>query len=486
MLTQWKAGMLVGDSLTETWNILIQYYALRGDVANSRRLYREMVDNKIPLDNITFGSLMRSLIEIKQTNAAYKILRVTLPANNLRVEAIHYAIVMTGFLREGQYDLALEAYERMVERNVSQTLSSRQASINTVGMSELVRLLKAKNSDPQQHLRHVERLLRDMLASSDVGRDIANRQPSHNRYIDAQTQSAVPPSYYGLLITLYNTRGAYKICKDIVAKADASKDSSEYDAPIAFLTAIMETHYRAQEWDDVAKCWELALSSASKLVKTFQQIMNPPPEPPESPSLTDGIAIQRFEESRIAVNRRQALVKAARIYIRSLINRDDPSGMLLKQAQITIRDLLVNGFVLDTFTWNEYVVALAEKRQLLQAFTVAETYLMPRFPAGATSPRTTCATTVRATSGWNSDTTTSSARPCCRGTRRLSCSPRRLQTSRRTSKTASATSRRRQSGPASCSNSRRPMCAGPSRRCPAPRIPCRSGTLAEEHLMGNR
>lgn len=380
MLTQWKAGMLVGDSLTETWNILIQYYALRGDVANSRRLYREMVDNKIPLDNITFGSLMRSLIEIKQTNAAYKILRVTLPANNLRVEAIHYAIVMTGFLREGQYDLALEAYERMVERNVSQTLSSRQASINTVGMSELVRLLKAKNSDPQQHLRHVERLLRDMLASSDVGRDIANRQPSHNRYIDAQTQSAVPPSYYGLLITLYNTRGAYKICKDIVAKADASKDSSEYDAPIAFLTAIMETHYRAQEWDDVAKCWELALSSASKLVKTFQQIMNPPPEPPESPSLTDGIAIQRFEESRIAVNRRQALVKAARIYIRSLINRDDPSGMLLKQAQITIRDLLVNGFVLDTFTWNEYVVALAEKRQLLQAFTVAETYLMPRFP----------------------------------------------------------------------------------------------------------
>ncbi|KAF9693323.1 hypothetical protein EKO04_008914 [Ascochyta lentis] len=380
MLKQWRAGMLTGHPLTHTWNIMIQYHALRGDVANSRRLYREMVDNKIPLDNITFGSLMRSLVEIKQANAAYKILRVTLPANNMRVEAIHYAIVMTGFLKEGQYDLALEAYERMVERGVSQTVSSRQASINTVGMSELVRLLKAKNRNPQQQLRHVERILRDMLASGDVGRDLAHRQPSHNRYIDAQTQSAVPPSYYGLLITLYNTRGAYEICKDLVAKAETDQDSSAYDAPITFLTAIMESHYRAKEWDEVAKCWNLALSSASKLVKTFQQVMNPAPDPPESPSLTDGTVIQRFEESRIALNRRQVLTKATRIYVRSLINREDPDGTLLKRAQLTIRDLLVNGFVLDNFTWNEFVVALAEKSQLLTAFTVAETYLMPRFP----------------------------------------------------------------------------------------------------------
>ncbi|KAJ4351078.1 hypothetical protein N0V95_004182 [Ascochyta clinopodiicola] len=380
MLKQWKAGVLTGHPLTHTWNIMIQYHALRGDVGNTRRLYKDMTDNKIPLDNITFGGLMRSLVEIKQANAAYKILRKTLPANNLRVEAIHYAIVMTGFLKEGQYDLALDAYERMVERGVTQTISSRQASINTVGMSELVRLMKAKNRNPRQHLRHVEGLLRDMLASGDVGRDLAHRQPNHNRYIDAQTQSAVPPSYYGLLITLYNTRGAYEICKDLVAKAEIDQDASGYDAPITFLTAIMETHYRAGEWDEVAKCWDLALSSASKLVKTFQQVMNPAPDPPESPSLTDGTVIQRFEESRIAVNRRQVLAKATRIYIRSLINREDPDGTLLQQAQLAIRNLLVNGFVLDNFTWNEFVVALAERRQLISAFTIAETYLMPRFP----------------------------------------------------------------------------------------------------------
>ena len=380
MLKQWRAGALTGDPLTHTWNIMIQYHALRGDVANSRRLYREMIQNKIPLDNITFGSLMRSLVEIKQTNAAYKILRVTLPANNMRVEAIHYAIVMTGFLKEEQYDMALETYERMVERNVTQTISSRQASINTVGMSELVRLLKARNHNPKKHLRHVEHLLRDMLASSDVGRDIAHRQPNHNRYIDAQTQSAVPPSYYGLLITLYNTRGAYEICKELFAKAEATQDPSDHDAPISFLTAIMETHYRAEEWDEVAKCWELALSSASRLAKTFQQVMSPAPDPPESTSLTDGAVIQRFEESRIALNRRQVLTKATRIYLRSLINREDPDGKLLQQAQLTVRNLLVNGFVLDNFTWNEFIVALVQNKQLISAFTVAETYLMPRFP----------------------------------------------------------------------------------------------------------
>lgn len=379
MLKQWEAGVLTSHPLTHTWNIMIQYYALRGDVANSRRLYHDMVDHKIPLDNITFGGLMRSLIEIKQTNAAYKILRVTMPANNMRVEAIHYAIVMTGFLKEGQYDLALDAYQRMVERNVTQTISSRQASINTVGMAELMRLAKKKRRDPAERLKNVEALLRRML-KSDTGQDVAHRQPSHNRYIDTQTESAVPPSYYGLLITLYTTRGAYQICKELFTKAEATQDAAEYDAPITFLTAIMEAHYKAKEWSEVAKCWDLALNSASKLIKTFEQIMNPAPPPPEDPSLTDGTVIQRFEESRIASNRRQVIVKATRIYIRSLINRPDPRGKLLQQAQLTIRDLLVNGFTLDNFTWNEFIVALASKKRLIDAFSIAETYLMPRFP----------------------------------------------------------------------------------------------------------
>jgi pentatricopeptide repeat-containing protein PET309 len=383
MLQQWRAGMLTGHPLTHTWNIMIQHYALKGDVANSRRLYREMVDNKIPLDNITFASLMRSLVEIKQTNAAYKILRETLPAHKMRVEAIHYAIVMTGFLKEAQYDLALETYERMVERKVSQTISSKQAAINTVGMGELVRLLKAQNRNPRQQLKHVEHLLRDMLTSGDLGRDIAHRQPNHNRFIDAQTQSIVPASYYGLLITLYNTRGAYNICKELFAKAEATMEPSDFDAPTTFLTAIMEAHYKAREWDEVQKCWDLIRKSSSKLIKTFQQVMNPAPEPPENPSLTDGTVIQRFEESRIALNRRQVIVKATRIYIRSLINRNPqkhPQRKLLEQAQSTIRDLLVNGFVLDNFTWNEFIVALARNNQLVAAFTIAETYLMPRFP----------------------------------------------------------------------------------------------------------
>lgn len=383
MLQQWKAGLLTSHPLTHTWNIMIQYHALRGDVANSRRLYREMVENKIPLDNITFASLMRSLVEIKQTNAAYKILRQTLPENKLRVEAIHYAIVMTGFLKEAQYDLALEVYERMVERNVRQTISSRQASINTVGMSELARLLRARNKNPRQKLRHVEKLLRGMLTSGDVGQDVAHRQPNHNRYLDTQTQSVVPASYYGLLITLYNTRGAYKICQQLFAKAEETLEPTDFDTPTTFLTAIMEAHYRAKEWDEVEKCWSLIRSSTTKLIKTFQQVMNPAPPVPDSTSLTDDLVIQRWEESRIAINRRQVITKATRLYIRSLINRPPhlhPPRPLLTKASSTLRDLLVDGFVIDNFTWNELIVALASNNMLVAAFTAAEQYLMPRFP----------------------------------------------------------------------------------------------------------
>ena len=79
MLNSWKAGRLHGRPLTHTWNLLIQQRALDRDLVGSRERYKEMVENDIPLDSWTYSSLMRALVEVKQTNAAYKLLRKKVP-----------------------------------------------------------------------------------------------------------------------------------------------------------------------------------------------------------------------------------------------------------------------------------------------------------------------------------------------------------------------------------------------------------------------
>jgi len=382
MLKSWQNGTLYGDSLTHTWNLLIQEYALNRDLAGSRQYYKQMVQNNIPLDSWTFGSLMRALVEVKQTNAAYKLLRNAMPEHNVQVHALHYAIVMTGFLRENQLDLAMHAYERMKSRKVPETESSRQASLQVLGKADLEKLKKQRAKDPNYRLLRVKDALEEVLLSS-TGQDIAHDQPRHELLVNTHAYGAVPQLYYGLVISLYSARSAYKICKKLFQQAEAlTPETANYVPPLTLITAMMEAHYKAGKHDEVTKFWELARMSATKLTKTFNQVVYQPDIAPASDSLLDPSIQQRFSESRIASNRRHMLARPSRIYIRSLLAQSDPGAF--DQVQRTIHDLLVNGFLVDNFAWNEYIQKLALRNRLLDAFTLCEQYLMPRFPGWRT------------------------------------------------------------------------------------------------------
>jgi pentatricopeptide repeat-containing protein PET309 len=371
-----KATTGRGGSLTHVWNMLIQHYALQKDVSECRRLYREMIEHEIPLDSWTYASLMRGLIEMSQTNAAYKILRVTMPNNNLQVHAFHYAIVMTGFLHERQYDLAEHAYKRMIATKVPQTATSRLASLEVLGALDMRKLRKERDRDPRTRLKQVEEALREILLT-DYESEVADRQPRHSKQIDSRHN--VPEGYFGFLILLYGTRRAFDICKELFeAAAIAREDQADYTPPITLLTAVMDTHFRAREHGEVARCWELAKQQADNLVKTLDQIVTPSPPQPEFDSVTDGGVRKSFEEARIAKNRRQVLTMPTRIYIRSLAAQEDPTA--LAQAQRAVRNLLTSGFVLDNLTWNELIQMQARRGATVDAFTTCETYLMPNFP----------------------------------------------------------------------------------------------------------
>lgn len=378
MLRSWQIGTLRGHPLTHTWNLLIQHYALNRDIASSRKCYKQMVENNIPLDSWTYGSLMRALVEVKQTNAAYKILRVAMPKNNLQIHGLHYAIVMTGFLREGQVDRAMDTYKRMVKRKVPQSESSLQASIRTLGTVELAALNKRRARDPNYSMLKVEEALQDILVQG-TGSETAHRGPRHSRQLDTRNYGAVPQAYFGLLISLYTARGAFAICRRLFKQAEeAAPDAANYTTSITLTTAIMEAHLKAGRHAEVGRCWEVARASAAKLTKTFHQVVHPSPAVPEFDSLTDPSVRERFEASHISNNRRQVLFKASRAYIRSLLAQPDSGA--LQEAQRTIRDLLVNGFTVDTFIWNEFVQHLTQRKRLIDAFTICEEYLMPRFP----------------------------------------------------------------------------------------------------------
>ncbi|KAF2201267.1 hypothetical protein GQ43DRAFT_463300 [Delitschia confertaspora ATCC 74209] len=377
MLADHRAGTLPG-SLTSTWNILITHYALRRDVDASRRMYREMVENNILLDTWTYAALMRSLIELKQTNAAYKILKVTMPNNNIRVHAFHYALVITGFVSERQLDRAMHAHKRMTERKVKPSIASRLASLQAIGLTELTKLKAQRKKDPLTRLVEVEQSIREILAENDAS-DLAIGEPRHSSFLDSAQHSA-PSGYFGLLILLYGTRGAYSVCKALFeAVTDRGADqSSLYEAPLSLLTAIMEAHARNGEYEEVEKCWMLARIQANKLTKTWQQATGLPGTwRLKMDSIFDPSTQGNVTAKTIALNRRHILTQPTRIYIRSLLKQKGLSAV--KKAQKNISDLLTNGYIIDNITWNEFIQMLAKSGRMIDAFTACEGYLMPNF-----------------------------------------------------------------------------------------------------------
>lgn len=381
ILRSWKAGTLGNVEITHVWNMLITQHALGGRLSATRRLYQEMKELAIPLDSWTYAALMRAFIEAKQTNSAYKMLRVTMPNENMRVYAFHYAICISGFLKEGQPHRAKAVYQRMKHVRLNQTPSLRQMALLFKGTDELLKLKADEVEDPKARMVQVEEELRKALLS-DYGHELANDEPTHKRYIDTPELSNVPQSYFAILIMLYTARGALDIAKELIEKASSVPIAEQnYTAPISLISAIMDTHYRAGEHDEVEKCWEVAHREASRLVKTFTQVMQPEPPAPIFDSLTDPAILERFNASRIAMNRRQILFRAARIYVRSLIAQDTPEAV--QKAQRTINHLLTNGFIVDNLTWNELIQHLAARNRVVDAFSACELYLMPQFPGWA-------------------------------------------------------------------------------------------------------
>ena len=381
ILHSWQAGTFNGEEITHVWNMLITHYATARQLTDGRRLYDQMVANKIPLDTWTYGALMRIMVEAKNTNAAYKVLRVTMPSKNIRVHAYHYALVISGFLNERQPQRAKSAYSRMRAVGIQRTPSLRQQELLFTGTRDLLNLRKENNEDPRARLENVEKTLRQSLLS-DYGHEIANDEPTLNRYIDSPELSNIPKGYFSIVIMLYGARGAYDIAKEFVEQASKVQTNGDAgSAPIALLTALMEVHAQAEEYEEVERCWNLAYTEATRLVKTFNQVMDPEPPVPQSDVVTDPAIGARFERSRIASNRRQILFRATRAYIRALLQQDNPQA--LQQAQRTIHNLLSNGFIIDNLTWNEFIQYLATSDRAVDAFTACEMYLMPSFPGWA-------------------------------------------------------------------------------------------------------
>ncbi|KAL2037989.1 hypothetical protein N7G274_009208 [Stereocaulon virgatum] len=369
-----RAGqMKLEGSRTFMWNILLNAYALRRDSDKVNALHRRMKDEGVEADNMTFAALMTALSIAKMPDAAKKIMVKVMPRANVKRTAIHYAIVMNGYLATREYGKVFELYKSLLAEGltpntgIQNVLLRAAASVDKAYKTRGVESGGQPGAEPgdQTTLVRAEQILDQAIANINPSQ-LAASEPRKFSGHDPINE-AFSSSHFEYLIFLYGQDGAFDKVSALYDRyleigSKYTTQDIEASPPIRLLTALMVTHLRAKNYEDIERCWALALDKSEKIARKS--------------SVTD-----TSQPNWVLHSRRFILNLPLVHYINALSAQDQIDSIIS-----TVNHLHEAGFALNSPTWNLYIRTLATSRNLSHqalAFRYCEAELMPSWPGWA-------------------------------------------------------------------------------------------------------
>ena len=389
-----RAGEVQG-TLTKCFNILLTALSLQREVESTMEVYRWMQAEKVGLNNLTYAAIMQGLAAYRQTDAAWKILNSVMPEEGHKPQAFHYAVVMTGFVRENAYQTAMSIYATMIRRGIRPTL-------NTDAIYAKARALYQARQDPQAR-RSVAPASANRLVDELAGilqDPAAGLAPHEPQYYSPMEDHAPRALMFSHLIYSYGTRDSLKAVKRLVEKyAQATEDSGKGVSgplPLRILSAVMPAYINAKSWEQVEECWKLAKDQADTMTMGSRPFLDVAPATKATPKIlklsvaktTDeyqmpkntvkrAATIKKPDPTRPVPSLRHVLTQPLRHHITSLALQRRFGEMIT-----TVASVLHEGYTLDNSTWNIFIEHLLRSTPplALLAFRLTERYLIPSFP----------------------------------------------------------------------------------------------------------
>ena len=344
------------------WNALLNAHAFRKDVIKVSALHRRMQESGVAADNMTYAALMTALAVLKQPDAAAKIMKTVMPRAKVMPTTIHYAILMGGYLATKQYDKVFNLYQDMLHEKLTPTMSTQNVLLRAAAaVDRKSQDLKGESDDKIAYTR-AQQTFEHALANLDP-MELAASEP--RKFVSGRPiNEAFSSTYFEYLIFLYGSNAAFNKVSDLydVYMKTVPKYTSqnlEASPPVRLLSALMVTHIRDKNYEEVDRCWSLALSKAQQLA--------------HDPTLSDN-----SKPASVLHSQRFILSLPLSHYIAALQTQDRRSDLLA-----TVSGLQNLGFELTSPNWNAYIRALASSSHSSQqayAFQLCEKELMPYWP----------------------------------------------------------------------------------------------------------
>jgi pentatricopeptide repeat-containing protein PET309 len=333
--------------LTRMWNYLLTAYAMRRDLENTNRILHRMYDAGVDYDGATYSALMQALAMVKQPDRANDILNNVMREAGVKVTSFHYAVVMGGYIANGELHKVFRVHSQMLRRNLKQTVSTRLMMLKA-SVLEDQRAFES-GSQEEQWIK-AEKYFYDAYIAPDA-QEMADNMRKGVGYEPLDT--AYLSSYFGYLIFVLGNRNAFYRATQLYERyIDNIPGHRREDLPLKILGALMAVSFKNNDYESVQQLWELAFEKAKKQGQPFQV-----PEPPG--------------EQKILPLHEQVLAIPLSIQMRSLERQQKIDQLYGTKTQVEKA-----GFVLDNKNWNIYIQCLARSNRYKEAFDLCELRLM--------------------------------------------------------------------------------------------------------------
>jgi pentatricopeptide repeat-containing protein PET309 len=375
-------SMRLRGSRTRMWNYLLVAYALRRDLNNVNRLLQRMSEANISYDEYTYSALMQALCIVKQPDRAYEVLKEVMVEAGVRATSFHYAVVMGGYLANGETHKVFSVQNRMMRRNVKKTTGPSLVALKATIIED--QKLLNEGSD-QEVLQRARKMFREIIGSMDP-QDLS--QGPRKGIGRLPLDIAYASTFYSYVMFVLGQHHEFQEVDKLYEEFKRSlSESRQQSPPIQVLSALMATKLQERDHEGVQECWDLILPEAMEQGRTRPlplRIMGNAQSTPKNgnetsdgsqPHLVDGSQIltdARDQAQKVLPAHKLDLADSLVIYLRSLSIQQKVDEMTE-----TVKDVLDRGFVLDNHTWNKYVQFLARRFQYRLAFKLCEERLMP-------------------------------------------------------------------------------------------------------------
>ncbi|KAL8712032.1 MAG: hypothetical protein Q9220_003728 [cf. Caloplaca sp. 1 TL-2023] len=343
---------------TRMWNTLLNHCALRGELDKVLQIHKHMSEVGVPYDSTTYASLMQSLCLKKMPGAANRILKTVMPRDGVEPTALHYSILMSGYLLVNQHHAVVTATRQMLQNtDLKPTFGTRNNLLRAVAKIDEKEHRNYAAGDDSFVASRAEAVLSQTLATLDP-MELAPLGPT--KFAKNQPPNiALYTSYFSYMILLYGREKSFDKVGEMLDKyfetARRLSPNGEASPPIEILSALMVSYNKARDYTKTEESWNLVVDKAKQIACKAQA----------DTSQSDWVLHRyRFLLSLPLTRYMQSLQATSRV--------DD--------IHDTVTSLRHAGYQLSVHNWNAYIQILAQDGRALPAFELCEEHLITGWP----------------------------------------------------------------------------------------------------------